>query len=58
MSLYLMEKQETVKNKISYDSTYMWNLKYDKNETETDSDIESKLVVAEGRGGMDVGSWN
>ena len=32
---------------------YMWNLKYDTNEqtceTETDSDIEKRLVVARGR---------
>ena len=34
---------------ISYDITYMWNLKYDTNEliykTDTDSDIENKPVV-------------
>ena len=35
----------------------MWNLKYDTNEliyeTDTDSDTENRLVVAEGEGGMD-----
>ena len=35
----------------------MWNLKYDTKEliyeTETDSDIENRLLVAEGEGGMD-----
>ena len=41
---------------ILYDITYMWNLKNNTNEcickTETDSDIENKLVVTEGeRGG-------
>ena len=41
---------------ISYDITYMWNLKYDTNElidkTETDSDVEKKLMITKGeRGG-------
>ena len=37
---------------MPYDITYMWNLKYDTNvliyKTETDSDIENRLVVAKG----------
>ena len=37
------------KRQISYDITYMWNLKYDTNEpiyeTETDSVIKIRLVV-------------
>ena len=53
-----MGETRDCENKISYDITYMWNLKCDTNETETDSSIENKLVVAEGRGGMEVGSWN
>ena len=45
---------------IPYDIIYMWNLKYGTSEsiykTETDSDIQNKLVVAEGkwRGKRDV----
>ena len=39
---------------MPYDITYMWNLKYDTNEpnyeSETDSKIESRLVVAKRRG--------
>ena len=42
---------------ISYDITYMWNLKYDTNEltyeTEIDSDVENRLV-AKGKVG---GRW-
>ena len=37
-----------------YDITYMWNLKYDTKETtlrrKTDSDIEDRLMLAEGAG--------
>ena len=46
------------------DISYMWNLKYDTNEliyeTETDSDIENRPVVAKGEGqwGREgVGVW-
>ena len=39
---------------IPYDITYKWNLKYDTNEliyeTETDSQTENRLVIAEGEG--------
>ena len=39
---------------ILYDITYMWNLKHGTDEpiyrTETDSDMESRLVVAKGKG--------
>ena len=39
---------------IPYDITYMWNLKYGTNDpiykTETDSDIENRLVVVKGEG--------
>ena len=44
---------------MPYDITYMWHLKYGTSdrvyETETDSDIESRLVVAEGGGGLGEG---
>ena len=37
-----------------YDTTYMWNLKYDTDEPiyerETDSNIENRLVIAKGEG--------
>ena len=37
------------RKQIPYDTTYMWNLKYDTNEiiykTETNTDIENTLVV-------------
>ena len=40
----------------------MWNLKYDKNEpsykTETDSDIENRLVVAMGERGGSRMDWD
>ena len=40
---------------ISYDITYMWNLKYDTDqhiyETKTDTDIENRVVVDKGEGG-------
>ena len=43
------------KIKIPYDITCTWNLKYDTNEhvyeTDTDSQIENRLVVAKGKGG-------
>ena len=42
------------KRQISYNLTYMWNLKYDTNEliyeTETDTGIENRLVVAKRAG--------
>ena len=45
--------------KILYDITYVWNLKYDTNEpiykTETNSDIENRLVVAKGEEGEGEG---
>ena len=47
---------------IPYDITYMWHLKYDTNEliyeTETDTDIENRLVVAEGWGRDGLGVWD
>ena len=46
---------------IPYDITYMWNLKYNTSEsiseTETDSDIENRLVVATGGGGGGGKGW-
>ena len=40
---------------ISYDITYMWNVKNNTNEsiykTETDSDKQNKLLITKGRGG-------
>ena len=42
---------------ILYDITYMWNLENNTNEstykTETDTDIENKLMVTEGEGGRE-----
>ena len=39
---------------MRYDISYMWNLKYDTKETtlrrKTDSDIEDRLMLAEGAG--------
>ena len=50
---------------MPYDITYMWNLKYDTNvliyKTETDSDIENRLVVAKGKrkwGRDGLGVWD
>ena len=49
---------------IPYDIAYIWNLKYDTNEliyeTETDLDIENRLLVAKGEGGWwreGLGLW-
>ena len=46
---------------IPYDITYMWHLKYNTNEhiyeTETDSDIENRLVVAKGKGKWGGKDW-
>ena len=52
-------KQE---RQISYDSTYMWNLKYDTNEriyeTQTDSQTErTDLWLPRGRGGRGGKDW-
>ena len=49
--------------KMPYDITYMWNLKYDTNEpiyeTKRLTNIENRLVVAkgEGREGDGLGIW-
>ena len=54
MQLEITILNEVRKREILYDVTYMWNLKYNANEliyeTETDSDIEKRLVVAKGEG--------
>ena len=46
--------QSERERQISYDIIYMWNLKYGTDEpiyrTETDSDIENRLVIAKGEG--------
>ena len=43
------------KTQVSYDTAYMWNLKYDTNElthrTETLLDRDSRFVVVKGLGG-------
>ena len=38
---------------IPYDTTYMWNLKYDTNELvyKTETDSQRKLMVTKGKGG-------
>ena len=49
---YHTEQSKSGERQIPYDITYMWNLKYNTNEliyeTETDSDIENKLMVTKG----------
>ena len=51
--------QSDRERQISHDITYMGNLKNNKNEsiyeTETDSDIENKLMVTKGEGGDKLG---
>ena len=52
-----MKSKSERERQTPYDITYMWNLKYGTREpvyrTETDSDMENRLVVAmEGRSGM------
>ena len=46
---------------MSYDMTYMWNLKCGTNEpiyrTETDSDMENRLVVGKGEEGGRRVDW-
>ena len=46
---------------MPYDITYMWNLKHDATEliyeTETDSDIENRLVAAKGEGSWGGMDW-
>ena len=53
--------QSERERQISYDITYMWDLKYDTNEliykTETDSRTESRHVVAKGEVGGGRKDW-
>ena len=61
--IILSEVSQKEKDKLPYDITYMWNLKYDTNELiyETETDSENRLVVAKGEGqwGRDVlGVWD
>ena len=48
-------------SQMPYDINYMWNLKYDRNdliyETEIDSNIENRPVVAKTAGRDGVGGW-
>ena len=39
---------------IPYDVTYTWNLEYDTSETETDSDMENKLIITRKRDKLGV----
>ena len=50
--IILSEVSQKEKDKLPYDITYMWNLKYDTNELiyETETDSENRLVVAKGEG--------
>ena len=55
MQLEIIILSEVSQRKTNpYDITYMWNLKYDTKETtlrrKTDSDIEDRLMLAEGAG--------
>ena len=55
MDLEIIILSEVSQRQISYDITYMWNLKYDKNEliykTETDSQTEkTNLWFPKGKG--------
>ena len=57
--IILSEVKSDKERQISYNIIYMWNQKNDTNEliykTETDSDIENKLMVTKGeRGGQSV----
>ena len=40
-SIILSEVSQTEKRQISYDITYMWNLKYDTNEPTYEAETES-----------------
>ena len=55
MDLETIILREVRERQISYDITYMCNLKYDTNEliykTETDSQRENKLMVTKGESG-------
>ena len=54
LEILILSKSER-ERQIPY-ITYMWNLKYGTSEptykTETDSDMENRLVIAKGEGGM------
>ena len=49
LEVIILSEVSQTKRQISYGITYMWNIKYDTNEliykTETDSDIENKLMI-------------
>ena len=53
LDILILSKSER-ERQIIYDITYMWNLNYGTNEciykTETDSDIEDRLVIVKGKG--------
>ena len=49
MSLEIIILSEVNQRQILYDITYMWNLKYDTNETETDSQTQRTDLLPRGR---------
>ena len=57
LEIVILSEVSQTERQIPYDITYMWNLKYDTNKvlykTETDSDIENRLVGRRGGGGME-----
>ena len=64
LDILILSKSER-ERQIIYDITYMWNLNYGTNEciykTETDSDIEDRLVIIKGMGDgvgqLGFGGW-
>ena len=60
LQIIILSKSER-ERQIPYDITYMWNLKCGINEpiynTETDSDMENRLVVDKGEGGGRGMDW-
>ena len=58
--LILSEVSQEKERQIPY-ITYMWNLKYGRDEhiyrTETDSDMDSRLVVVKGGGEREAVDW-
>ena len=59
---YSKQSQPVRERQISYDITYMWNLKYGKDEliykTETDSHFENKLCLPNVKGRDKLGIWD
>ena len=49
LEIIILSKVSQTDIQISYDTTYMWNLKYDRNELISETDIENRFVVAKVR---------